>query len=276
LPVRPERDDIGAPEFPDRIKWVGKPPDSMAALTAAGPVLIHFMDFAQLNSVRTLPYVVEWERRYRDTGLEVIGVQAPRFPFGSDPEAVRTGLARLEVDFPVAVDARRDLWHLYGCSGWPSLFIWGQGGALRWAHFGEGEYRATEEAIQEELRESDALQFLPATLDPIRPTDTPGAKVIPPSQEAFPGGEDWQHPWTANLDSDALTYDYSAGGAHVTAEGVGTLEYRLDRGEPRQFQVDGPALYTVAEHARHETHQLALHPEEDLQIWSVSFSAGLP
>ena len=33
----------------------------IAELTAAGPVLVHFFDFAQLNSVRALPYVIAWD-----------------------------------------------------------------------------------------------------------------------------------------------------------------------------------------------------------------------
>ncbi len=42
---------------------------------------------------------------------------------------------------------------------------------LRWFHFGEGEYRQTEEAIQEELRELDALRPLPEPMAAIRPSD---------------------------------------------------------------------------------------------------------
>ena len=158
----------------------------MPELTAAGPALVHFLDFAQLNSVRTLPYLVEWNRRYRDAGLRTIGVQAPRFPFGAEPETVAAGLARLGVEFPVAIDAERSLWHAYGCEGWPSLFLWSLGGALTWFHFGEGEYPATEEAIQGELRELDALRALPAPMAPLRPSDGPGARVIAPSPGGLP------------------------------------------------------------------------------------------
>ena len=137
----------------------------------------------------------------------MIGVQAPRFPFGADAETVAAGLAALEVDFPVAIDAGRDLWFAYGCEGWPSLFLWSLGGALGWFHFGEGEYRATEEAIQDELREIDALQPLPEPLAPLRPTDAPGARVMAPSPELFPGGS-WEEPWTAGVDGDELVVNY--------------------------------------------------------------------
>jgi len=99
--MRPERDNIAAPDLPAGLAWIGEEPKSMPVLTAAGPVLVHFFDYAQLNSVRTLPYLVEWDRRYRDAGLRTIGVQSPRFPFGSDPVNVAAGLRDLGVEFPV-------------------------------------------------------------------------------------------------------------------------------------------------------------------------------
>ena len=78
----PGRDNIAAPDLPAGLTWVGTEPESMPSLTAGGPALVHFLDFAQLNSVRTLPYLREWSRRYREAGLSVIGVQSPRSPSG--------------------------------------------------------------------------------------------------------------------------------------------------------------------------------------------------
>jgi hypothetical protein len=269
--MRPERDTIAAPDLPEEITWIGEQPQSMPNLTAAGPVLVHFLDFAQLNSVRTLPYLAEWDRRYRKAGLTTIGVQAPRFPFGSDAEQASAGLADLGVGFPVAIDAERELWLAYGCEGWPSLFLWTTGGALSWFHFGEGEYLGTEMAIQEELRELDALRSLPEPMAPLRPSDSPGAKVMPPTPEIFPGGS-WEQPWTGG----ELELDYEAGGAFATVEGTGTLTVTVDGTDTHQLQIDGPRLYALAKHERHEAHRLTLEPSLGLQIWSVSFAAGLP
>lgn len=273
--MRPEREDIAAPELPAGIEWVGQAPASMPALTATGPALVHFVDFAQLNSVRTLPYLLEWNRRYAGHGLSTIGVQAPRFPFGADAEAVAAGLERLGVPFPVAIDAERRLWHAYGCEGWPSLFLWKRGGALAWFHFGEGEYRATEEAIQAELRELDAPRELPAPVEPLRPGDAPDARVMPPSPELFPSGS-WERPWTAGEDGDVLEIAYEAGGAYATVEGSGQLSIALDGAAATAIDIDIPALYPLAEHPRHERHQLTLHPSVGLKLWSVSFAAGMP
>jgi hypothetical protein len=273
--MRPERENIAAPDLPEGIGWIGEAPRSMPVTTAGGPVLVHFFDFAQLNSVRTLPYVCEWARRYGSHGLKTIGVQAPRFPFGAERDAVAAGLERLGVEFPVVIDADRRLWHAYGCEGWPSLFLWKLGGALSWFHFGEGEYLATEEAIQAELREQDALQALPEPMEPLRPTDAPGAKVMPPTPEFFPSGS-WEEAWIADEDCEELALDYEAGGAHATIEGSGEITITVDGSSATQIEVDGPGLYKLTNHPRHEHHTISLHPSEGLRIWSLSFAAGLP
>jgi hypothetical protein len=274
--VRPGRDNIAAPDLPEGISWVGTQPESMPALTAGGPALVHFLDFAQLNSVRTLLYLAEWSRRYREAGLSVIGVQSPRFPFGTDEKAVATGLGSLGIDFPVAIDVEHELWSAYGCEGWPSLFLWSLGGALAWVHFGEGEYLGTEIAIQEELREIDALRDLPEPMTPLRPTDAPGARVMAPTAELFPGGS-WERPWIAGEDGEELALDYQAGGAYVTVEGEGQIESELDGKWLQPLAVGpSPALHPIAEHPRHEAHDLILRPSPGLRIWSVSFAAGAP
>jgi hypothetical protein len=273
--VRPGRDNIAAPDLPAGLAWIGAEPESMPSLTAGGPALVHFVDFAQLNSVRTLPYMSEWSRRYREAGLSVIGVQSPRFPFGAEPETVAAGLAGLGIEFPVAIDAEHELWAAYGCEGWPSLFLWSLGGALSWVHFGEGEYLETEIAIQEELRAIDALQPLPEPLAPLRASDAPGARVMAPTPEVFPGGS-WERAWTAGEDGVELALEYAAGGAFATVEGSGEIAVEVD-GEPaRTIASELPGLYRLAEHPSHEAHTLVLRPTPGLRIWSLSFAAGAP
>ncbi len=272
--VRPGRPDIAAPNLPSNLEWIGDRPAPMIALTASGPALVHFLDFAQLNSVRALPYLIEWQRRYAAAGLAVIGVQAPRFAFGADPEAVRAGLAGLGVSHPVAIDAEHEVWLDYGCQGWPSLFLWGRGGVLRWYHFGEGEYGVTEEAIQEELRADDALREMPSPMQPLRATDAPGAAVLPPTPELFPAGEGVP---LSLLEGEPLEYDYEAGGAYATLEGRGSIHVSLDGGPPSALTIDTAGLYELAVHPRHERHRLSIEPRSgEVALWSVSFAPGVP
>lgn len=245
----------------------------MAELTAAGPALIHFFDFAQLNSVRALPYVLEWQRRYAQLGLSVVGIHSPRFRFSGDRETATAGIAELGVGHPVALDSDYAIWHDYGCKGWPSLFLWSRGGALAWAHFGEGEYRATEEAIQEELRAIDLAAPLPAPMEPLRATDAPGAMVAPPSEEVFPGGSP-AAAWEAGEGEDGLEVEYEAGGAYVVVEGQGTLRASVDGGPPAELS--GQGLIPVAEHPRHERHTMAIDATPGLRVWAISFAPGMP
>ena len=288
------------PDLPPQGNWIGDDPGKMAPLAAKGPVLVHFFDFSQLNSVRTLPYLIEWQRRYEPMGLRVIGVQAPRLPFGADPDVVSVGLERLGVSFPVVIDDQKGLWSSYGCEGWPSLFLWGRGGRLKWFHFGEGEYRSTEEAIQaavagppdrcssEEAEQGDAAAAeeagakdstgpeMPEPMAPLRPTDAEGVKVIAPGAELMPAGD---RPWTIAADGDFLEVTYEAGGIHVTASGAGSIAFRLDGEETGQVEIAGPGLYSLAEHDLHGKHRIEIRlikgPKASPELWSISFSPAL-
>jgi hypothetical protein len=272
--VRPSRHDIAAPEFPGRIAWLNRDePPRMAELTASGPVLVHFFDFAQLNSVRALPYLTEWHRRYGPLGLAVLGIHSPRFRFSGESGTAAAGVSALGVEHPVALDSDYAIWHDYGCKGWPSLFLWGRGGALAWAHFGEGEYRATEEAIQEELRGENLTAELPEPMAPLRDTDAPGALVAPPTEEVFPGGSPAES-WEPARERDRLELGYEAGGVYVVAEGNGELRAALDGAEPTPLL--GRGLVPIAEHSRHERHRLTIEASPGARVWAISFAAGLP
>jgi hypothetical protein len=274
--VRPERDNIAAPVLPPRLRWLNaESPPVLAELTAAGPALVHFFDFAQLNSVRSLPYVIEWDRRYRDAGLVTLGVHSPRFRFTGEREALEPALGRLGVDHAVADDSGYALWHDYGCKGWPSLFLWGQGGALAWFHFGEGEYEASERAIAAELAAIDPGFAAPEPMAPLRASDAPGVLVAPPSEEVLPGGSVTE-PWEPREPGATLSLEYAAGGAHASVAGRGELRVALDAGPERSIAVDAPGLYDLAAHARHERHALGLRAGAGVELYSVSFSAGVP
>lgn len=247
----------------------------MAELTATGPVLVHFFDFAQLNSVRALPYVRAWHERYSRHGLTVLGIHSPRFRFTAERAAVDAGLATLDLPYRVADDSGYAIWHDYGCKGWPSLFLWARGGTLAWVHFGEGEYVATEEAIQELLRGEDLTLELPDPLAPLRATDAPGALVRPPSEEHFPGGSPGDA-WTPSGDGDAFEIEYEAGGAYVVADGEGVLRISLDGEAPRALPITPAGLHALGEHPRHERHRARIEASPGARVWAISFAPGMP
>jgi hypothetical protein len=270
--MRPPKDDIAAPPFPATAPWSDNDERVMERLTAAGPVLVHFFDFGQLNGVRTLPYLAAWDERYRESGLTTIGVHTPRYPFSEDFGAVRAAVERLEIPYPVVGDNERSIWADYGCQGWPSLFLWARGGVLRWYHFGEGEYAATEEAIQDGL-ELDVLGGRPAPIDPLRPGDAPGATVMTPTPELLPGGSETE-PWRSSSEQPGLELEYEAAAAYATLDGQGVLGVTVD-GEPaEEIVVDHAGLYPLTAETAHASHRIELRPDRGVLLYSVSFAAG--
>jgi hypothetical protein len=267
--------DIAVPPFAPSLTWVGEEPPPVERICARGPLLVHFIDAAHLSSVRTLPYLRAWHERYSPHGLTIVGVNSPRFTFMHERAKLAAALERLDVAFPVALDGEYRAWHDYGCEGWPSLFLWNRGGALRWFHFGEGEYNATEAAIREELLAvSPGLEPL-EPLEPLRASDAPGALVARPTEELFPGGS-ISEPWRSSGPESRLDTAYAAGGAWATVDGEGLLTVSVDGGPPREIPVQAPGAYELSSHERHESHRLSLAASPNLDVYAVAFAAGLP
>lgn len=261
--------------MPPMVEWVGETPIAIEKLTARGPVLLHFFCAGHDASVRTLPYVQGWHERYGDVGLTVLGVDSPRFALSAGAEKLAAALGRLGLTFPVAADAGFDVWRSYGCEGWPSTFVWGQGGTLRWFQFGEGEYAATEEAIRTLLPAEAREAGLAEAQGPLRPSDAAGARVVPPTPEVFPGGEA-ATPLRVGAATPAIELTYAGTGASAAVDGRGRLEVRLDGGSERVIDVTAPGVYELSSHPRHGEHRLALRASAGLEVYCVAFAPGLP
>jgi hypothetical protein len=273
--LKPPRTDIAVPPLPAAVTWIGDEPRAIERLTARGPALVQFIDVGHLSSVRTLPYLTAWHERYAPHGLSVIGVNSPRFPFTAEPAKLAAAARRLDLPFPLAADPEFAFWRDYRPPGWPSLFLWGRGGTLRWYHFGEGEYVATEEEIRAQLAADGDDSGLPEPLAPLRPSDAPDARVLRPTAEVFPGG-DAATPWRAGRSGPSLELAYEGAGAAATLDGEGELEFAIDDEPARRLAVSSPGLYELAASERHGSHRLRLTPSPGLELWCVSFAPGVP
>lgn len=241
----------------------------MERLCAKGPVLVWFFEASVASSFRSLDWIRGWHERYAPHGLAVVGIHTPRSAFASSTDDLATICERFGIGFPVASDADRLAWREYGCGGWPSLFLWRRGGALSWVHFGEGEYQATEHAIREQLGEG-----LPAAAVASRRSDAEGARVLPPSEEVFPGGAH-EVPLEGGA-GDAIELEYEAGAAYLAVSGSGTVGGSIDGAALDPIEVEGPVMIALAEHGKHGAHRLTLAPGLGTRVWSVGFGAGVP
>ena len=225
--VRPPPEaEIYAPEFPPGMDWLNVAFLRMNTLMGHGAVLVEFWDFARVNSLRTLPYLVEWHRRYGDRGLRVIGVHSPGYSFGRDPETVARNVERLEVPYAVLLDPQLEVWRLYGNRGWPGRYLFDRTGRLAFVHYGEGEYGETEVAIGE------SLDIEVAPMEPLRAEDAPGVLLdpqtadiaLPADRERLELVRDWTdgEDWIESADAGAAaSFSYRAGEAYAVLSGGG-------------------------------------------------------
>src|SRR5262249_942226 len=119
-------------------------------------VLVDFWTYTCVNWLRTLPYVRAWAAKYADAGLTVVGVHTPEFGFEHDGDNVTAEARSFEVGYPIALDNDYGVWGAFDNHYWPAVYLADVDGRIRYHHFGEGEYAATEMAIQQLLIEAGA------------------------------------------------------------------------------------------------------------------------
>ncbi len=140
-----------APEFPAGGVWINAKPLSLKLLRNKRALLVAFINAANINSLRTLPYLNAWFDRYALDGLMVIGVHTPDYDFQADPRSADKTLRRRGVEFPVVMDTDRAIWKGYGNDGWPAFYLLDHKGRLFFDRAGEGPYADMEETIRSAL-----------------------------------------------------------------------------------------------------------------------------
>jgi cytochrome c biogenesis protein CcdA/thiol-disulfide isomerase/thioredoxin len=142
-----------APSLDGAVQWLDSEPLTKVQLRGK-VVLVDFWTYSCINCIRTIPYVRAWAEKYADKGLVVIGVHAPEFAFEKDIGNVRKAVADFQIRYPVAIDNNFAIWRAFQNNYWPAHYLIDAGGQIRYSHFGEGNYRQTEEAIQSLLHEA--------------------------------------------------------------------------------------------------------------------------
>lgn len=124
-------------------------------------VLLNFWVFTCYNCTNTVPSLVEFDRKYRDQGLTIVGIHTPEFPpyAGEHDRAnVERALQRYGIRYPIAQDNDDRTWNLYDIRFWPSFVLIDKHGDIRYEGYGEfhlndGSYATWEGRIRELLAE---------------------------------------------------------------------------------------------------------------------------
>ncbi len=131
---------------------------TIGSLVGKEVVLVDFWTYSCINCQRTIPYLNAWYARYHDLGLEIIGVHTPEFLFEHDTGNVQAAVGKFGIRYPVVLDNDYATWSSYNNHYWPADYLIDIDGFIVYQHYGEGDYAATEQEIQQLLRErADAL-----------------------------------------------------------------------------------------------------------------------
>jgi thiol-disulfide isomerase/thioredoxin len=164
-----------APEFDKVTGYINTKPINLSDLKGK-VVLVDFWTYSCINCIRTIPYLVEWNEKYADKGLVIVGVHAPEFEFEKDVDNVKVAVKKFGIKYPVIQDNDKGTWNAYENQYWPQKYIVDNEGFIRYDHIGEGGYAETEKVIQSLLQERTAQlavdSSLPSTNNTVTETTT--------------------------------------------------------------------------------------------------------
>jgi thiol-disulfide isomerase/thioredoxin len=148
----PAAEAVPAPEFQNIDTWLNSQPLKLGELRGK-VVLVDFWTYTCINCLNHLPYVKDWNEKYKDKGLIVVGVHTPEFAYEKSTKNVKDAIQRLQIKHAVAQDNSYGTWKAFRNQYWPAVYLIDKQGKIVYSHFGEGSYGTTEKKIQALLAE---------------------------------------------------------------------------------------------------------------------------
>src|ERR687898_289756 len=149
-----------APEFAQISGYINTPnnnsPITLSSLKGK-VVLVYIWTYTCINSIRPMPYIDDWNQKYSNNGLVIVGLHSPEFTFEKNYTNVKTAVQRFGISYPVILDSDHGTWDAYGNQYWPRFYLIDTQGNIRYDHIGEGSYDQIEKAIHSLLAERAAL-----------------------------------------------------------------------------------------------------------------------
>lgn len=180
-----------APEFAGIAGWINSAPIKMSDLRGK-VLLVDFWTYSCINCLRTLPHVVEWNAKYKDQGLVIIGIHTPEFTFEKDYNNVAQAVKEHNITYAVALDNDYGTWNAFQNSYWPRKYLIDAEGNIRYDHIGEGGYDETEIEIQKLLSEASGKNVATqlSNMHDTTPSMPDSPEIYAGYQFALPRGED--------------------------------------------------------------------------------------
>jgi thiol-disulfide isomerase/thioredoxin len=149
-----------APEFAQISGYINTPnnnsPITLSSLKGK-VVLVYVWTYTCINSIRPMPYIDDWNQKYSNKGLVIVGVHSPEFEFEKNPANVKDAVKRFGITYPVIIDSDHGTWNAYENNYWPRYYLIDTQGYIRYDHIGEGDYNQIEKSIQSLVAERASL-----------------------------------------------------------------------------------------------------------------------
>jgi thiol-disulfide isomerase/thioredoxin len=139
----------------------GSAPFTLSQFAGNKVVIVDFWTYSCINCERTIPYLNAWYQKYKNYGLEIVGVHTPEFDFEKVYSNVAGAVKQYGIQYPVVMDSNMGTWNAYQNQYWPHEYLVNTDGFIVHDHIGEGGYAETEMAIQAALKERDQILGLP-------------------------------------------------------------------------------------------------------------------
>ncbi len=148
-----KKNGIPAPELAGIAGYINTEPIKISDFVGKKVVLIDIWTYSCINCQRTLPYLTMWDEKYREKGLQIIGVHSPEFEFEKKYDNVKRAAEKWGIKYPVVLDNDHATWNAFMNRYWPRKYLIDIDGYIVWDHIGEGGYAEAERKIQELLEE---------------------------------------------------------------------------------------------------------------------------
>jgi cytochrome c biogenesis protein CcdA/thiol-disulfide isomerase/thioredoxin len=287
-----------APELVGINNWINSNPLTIASLRGK-VVMVDFWTYSCINCVRTLPYVEKWYETYKSKGFVVIGVSAPEFGFEKVPANVARAAKADGLTYPIALDNNLSTWNSYANQYWPAHYLINKSGQIVSVHFGEGDYAATESAIQSLLGESGPLVSPQEakSYNPLQTNETyfgtdrqsgfvgkgygPGITTF--TDKPFTQSDSWDLGGTWKIGNQSITavtnsllrFNVSAANVYAVVNTADLAVHRIDveiDGKPAApISVSGSGLYTAASFPAFSHHTVVLRVPADVSLNTFTF-----
>jgi thiol-disulfide isomerase/thioredoxin len=123
------------PDFPGVTEWVNG--QVTKADLAGKPVLVHFWSVSCYMCKESLPQINEWRDKYKEQGLQVVGIHMPRSEADTDIQAIKDTIAQYNLTHPIAIDNAMKTTDAFQNEYVPAFYLFDE--TLQLRHFQAGE-----------------------------------------------------------------------------------------------------------------------------------------